>query len=149
MLSQIDIYNAVADKIKSKINGCTCYADDVVDSFKVPAVFIKILQTSSAYNKTTDKVVMDIIISVVLEKTAKQSVYMQVQQIIRELFQGGLCVKNRHLKIQSISSGLVSTQGTILQMDLHSRYFDDNEYYDAIQNQIIMAKHVSVHEVER
>ena len=136
MIKQRDIIKAVTKILKDNF-GYKVYADEVVECFKPPCFFLKIIKNSSTETMNLIKNNISVIITFIA--AAKSSlVYMDTEDKIQELFQLGFQLNSRYLSTKDINYQRVGEENDFLQAALDFEYYDSTNYdgdfgYDKIK----------------
>lgn len=131
MLKQIDILKAVIALLKTKCPAETTsyYTDEIVNGFKQPCFFIKLVKSTNSETKNINNNSLSIILTYFADpKTNKQLAFLDMEDSINELFRNGFFASSRYLHIKSISSDRIGEDSDILQLTISISYFDSNGY---------------------
>ena len=142
MLKQTDILKAVITLLKMKYPAAATnyYTDEIVEGFKQPCFFVKIIKSRNTETKNINSNILSIILTYFADSKAnKQLSFLDCEDTINELF--GICFKvaDRFLQIKSISAERIGENQDVLQLTINIDYFDSTGYdgnfgYDLMQN---------------
>lgn len=146
MLRQIDILKAVIALLKKKypVETTQYYTDEIVNGFKQPCFFIKLIKSRYAETKNTDSNNISIILTYYSDAAKnKQLIFLDLEDTVNELFGTGFQVADRYLHIKSIGSERIGEDSDILQLTIAINYLDSTGYdgsagYD-LMNELNMA----------
>lgn len=123
-LTEKDIYHAVAMLLDCEF-GYAIYDDAILEGFAKPCFFIKFITGSEPVNKYTYSRNVSMFITFFPNSdNPSENDYLDVLERIHRMFQNGLRVKERHLKISSISDARIGDNYDILQATISINYID-------------------------
>lgn len=139
MLKQKDILKAVISLLKTKYADTKYYTDEIVEGFKQPCFFVKLIKQRNTETKNTNSNSICIILTYFADvATNKQLAFLDCEDVINDLFGNGFKVTDRHLHIKSISAERIGEEQDILQITISIDYLDSTDYdpsagYDLMQ----------------
>jgi len=131
MLKQMDILAAVIALLKTKYPATTTkyYTDEIVEGFKQPCFFVKLIKSRNTETKNVNSNALSIILTYFAdESTNKQLAFLDCEDDINDLFGTSFSVEDRHLQINSISAERIGENQDILQVTISTNYFDSTGY---------------------
>ncbi|MGL5206018.1 MAG: phage tail terminator family protein [Acidaminococcaceae bacterium] len=141
MLRQIDILKAVIALLKTKYPAETTsyYTDEIVNGFKQPCFFIKLIKSKYTETKNTNSNNLSIILTYYSDAAKnKQLIFLDLEDTVNELFGTGFKVSDRFLHIKSVAAERIGEDSDILQLTIAINYLDSTGYdgsagYDLMQ----------------
>lgn len=141
MLKQIDILKAVIALLKTKYPAETTkyYTDEIVEGFKQPCFFVKLIKSRNNETKNINSNALSIILTYFADTSSnKQLSFLDCEDDINDLFGTSFSVVDRHLQINSIAAARIGENQDILQVTITTNYFDSTGYdgsvgYDLMQ----------------
>lgn len=141
MLSLLSVLKAVADLLKTKYPSpeTSYYTDEIVEGFKEPCFFIKLIKTKNTETKNTNRNSLSIIITYFADENKnRQLAFIDCQDSVENAFSIGFSVAERFLHVKTISAERIGEKNDILQMTVSIEYLDDTGYdpdagYDLMQ----------------
>lgn len=137
-LSENDIYNAIAALLDDEF-GYTIYDDVVKEGFLKPCFFIRFITSSEPVSKYIyNRDVTTYLTFFPESDTQSESIYLDLMERIHIMFFRGFRVKERHLKIDSISDSRIGDDNDILQVSIHFSYLDyiEKEHSEYIMEEL-------------
>lgn len=131
MLKQMDILKAVIALLKTKYPATTTkyYTDEIVEGFKQPCFFVKLIKSRNTETKNVNSNALSIILTYFAdESTNKQLSYLAYEDDINDLFGKGIPVDGRYLHIQTIAAARIGENQDILQVTITTNYLDSTGY---------------------
>ena len=134
-----EIARAVTMIIKETFPNAIIYGDEVREGYKKPSFFIGIMPVNSINHTKSIKEEQLLITVSYFSDTAESLKNYQVMQQLKVAIGQVLCVDNRTLTIQEMTTEKVGEDGDIYQITFDINYFElaDNESKSDIAKEII------------
>jgi len=139
MLKQKEIWGAVLALLKTKY-ACKIYTDEIVKGFEQPCFFAKLIKTKNTETKNVNSNNLAIILTYYADPSVnKQLAFLDMVDVINELFGIGFQVADRYLHIKNIQTERIGEEQDILQVTIRIDYLDSTGYdpnagYDIMQH---------------
>ncbi|WP_110955752.1 phage tail terminator family protein [Anaerosinus massiliensis] len=128
MLKQKEILKAAISLLKTKYT-CKIYTDEVVEGFKQPCFFIKLIKQRNTETKSITSDSVSLIINYFADAAAnKQLAFIDCEDDIDQLFSIGFQVGKRYLHVKSIHAERIGEKQDILQVNISIDYLDSTGY---------------------
>lgn len=124
MIHDLDILQAVQEKLRMKFPGCPVYLQEVKEGFTPPAFFLKSMTVATPLHDGMVYRDTDIYITYVPRKTIHTFVIFQALADTLELFMDGITVKARHISFSSITEELLGEANDGGQITLSFSYYE-------------------------
>jgi len=139
MLKQKAILKAVISLLKIQYEATKFYTDEIIEGYKQPCFFVKMIKQRSTETKNTNSNSLSIALTYFADTAAnKQLAFLDVEDTVGELFGNGFNAGARYLHVKSIAAERIGENRDILQMIIDTDYFDSTGYdgdagYDLMQ----------------
>lgn len=149
MLKEIDILNAIRDKLKAAYPGYPVYLDDHKEDFQAPCFFLKSILTRSQERQDISHNNLAVYITFFVVKGSKSAALIyEVKDGVLCLFWQGIQVKDRFLHIDTADGDTDGNDADTAQITLRAQYYDsvpDNmDDFDTMQKLHITEKEKQV-----
>lgn len=132
MLKQADIFKSIIvllNQLNLKI-----YTDEVIENYKAPCLFLKLIKTYMPQSKNTNSNNLTIVITYMPNKYVSQQIqFLELQDKINDLFKHGIYINKdakdkRYLHINNITYDVIGEDNDILQATIDIDYIDTMDY---------------------
>lgn len=127
MIYDIDILQAVQEKLKEKWGEIPVYLQEVKEGFPTPAFFLKTLTVATPQGHETVYRDTDIYITYIPKKMYKTSGILQVMADVEDCLRDGLKVKDRLISVSTMTEELLGGDNDGGRVTVTLQYYESSD----------------------
>lgn len=145
MLRQTAIIKAVTGLLKTKYSDHKIYTDEIVEGFKQPCFFVKLIKRTNSNTLNFNDNTLSIIITYFASPDVnKEIAYLDMTDDLNLLFDTGFQAGDRYLHVKNFATDRIGEKQDILQVTINIDYLDNTnrkkETYDIMGNLVLNKK---------
>ena len=123
------LLKSIADVVSKKFTNVNIYADEVIEGFKKPSFFVRLLMTKKTVNKSISEIRLNVILTYYPQsKNNREFEFANVMDLLDKSFGIDLNVEERALHIEQITHDRIGEKSDIMQSTILIRYYDETGY---------------------
>lgn len=119
-ITYLDILDALVKKVTAEFI-CPVHSDEVLEGFKMPCFFIKLVPSTTIENLNVTETQLVIFLTYFTNKRNEVE-YLEVAERVKNLIDMGFKVKDRFIHVDEISDDRIGEKGDILQFQVDLTY---------------------------
>jgi len=145
VLRQTAIIKAVTGLLKTKYSDHKIYTDEIVEGFKQPCFFVKLIKRTNSNTLNFNDNTLSIIITYFASPDVnKEIAYLDMTDDLNLLFDTGFQAGDRYLHVKNFATDRIGEKQDILQVTINIDYLDNTnrkkETYDIMGNLVLNKK---------